>query len=62
MKQGILFWVYGNSMETETTKWSEFPNGGRAIVQQILVSEERKKFKRAGLFCERHNQESEYES
>ena len=28
----------GNSMETET--WSEFPNGGKAIVEQILASEE----------------------
>ena len=29
----------GKSMETETT-WSEFPNGGKAIVEQILASEE----------------------
>ena len=27
-------------METETTTWSEFPNGGKAIIEQILVSEE----------------------
>ena len=27
-------------METETKIWSEFPNGGRAIAEQILVSEE----------------------
>ena len=40
----------GKSMETETTKWSEFPNGGKAIVEQILVSEERNKSKRAGLW------------
>ena len=39
---------YGKSMETETTTWSEFPNGGKAIVEQILASEERKKSKRAG--------------
>ena len=39
----------GKSMETETTKWSDFPNGGKAIVEQILASEERKKSKRAGL-------------
>ena len=25
------------SMETETTTWSEFPNGGKAIVEQILA-------------------------
>ena len=24
-------------METETTAWSVFPNGGKAIVEQILV-------------------------
>ena len=38
----------GNSMETEATT-SEFPNGGKAIVEQIIVSEERNKSKRAGL-------------
>ena len=27
-------------METETTTWSEFSNGGNAIVEQILASEE----------------------
>ena len=26
----------GKSMETETTTWSELPNGGKAIVEQIL--------------------------
>ena len=31
----------GKSMETETTTWSEFPNGGKAIVEQILASEEK---------------------
>ena len=29
----------GKSMETETTR-SEFPNGGKAIVEQIIASEE----------------------
>ena len=24
---------------TETAKWSEFPNGGKAIVKQILATE-----------------------
>ena len=28
-------------METETATWPEFPNGGKAIVEQILGSEER---------------------
>ena len=37
-------------METETATWSEFPNGGKAIVEQILASEERNKSKRAGLW------------
>ena len=39
----------GKSIETETTTWSEFPNGGKAIVEQILASEEINKSKRAGL-------------
>ena len=39
----------GKSMETETTTWSEFPNGRKAIVEQILASEERNKSKQAGL-------------
>ena len=37
-------------METETTAWSEFPNGGKAIAEQILASEERKESKRVGLW------------
>ena len=37
-------------METETTTWSEFPNGGKAIVEQILASKEINKSKRAGLW------------
>ena len=41
---------YGKSMETETTTWSEFPNGGKAIAEQILVSEEINRSKRAGLW------------
>ena len=38
----------GKSMETETTI-SEFSNTGKAIVEQILASEEKNKSKRAGL-------------
>ena len=26
-------------METETAPWSEFPNGGKAIVEQVTASE-----------------------
>ena len=37
------------SMETEISTWSEFSYGGKAIVEQILASEERHKSKRAGL-------------
>ena len=40
----------GKSMETETTTWLEFPNGAKAIVKQILASEEWNKSKRAGLW------------
>ena len=36
------------SVKTETKIWSEFPNIGKAIVEQILASEERSKSKRAG--------------
>ena len=36
-------------METETTTWSEFPNGRKAIVEQILALGERNKFKSAEL-------------
>ena len=37
-------------METEATTWSELPNGGKAVVEQILASEEINKSKRAGLW------------
>ena len=40
----------GKSMETETTTWSEFLNGGKATVEQILASEERNQFKRTGMW------------
>ena len=38
------------SVETETTVWSEFTNGGKAIVEQILALEEINKSVRAGLW------------
>ena len=41
---------HGKSIETETTTWSEFPNGGKAIVEKILASEERNTSKKAGLW------------
>ena len=37
-------------METGITTWSEFPNGGKAIVGQILASEENSKSKIAWLW------------
>ena len=37
----------GKSMEAATTAWSEFPNGEKAIIEQILASEEKSKFKRS---------------
>ena len=40
----------GKAMETETTAWSEFHNGGKAIAEQILVQEEINKSKRTGLW------------
>ena len=36
-------------MENKSTTWSEIPNEGKDITKQKLASEERKKFKRAGL-------------
>ena len=50
MKWGSHCEYDGKSMETETTTWSEFPNGRKAIVEQILASEEINKSKRAGLW------------
>ena len=37
-------------METETTTWSEFANGVKAMVEQILASKQRNKSKRTGLW------------
>ena len=40
----------GWSMEIETTTWSEFPNGGKATVEQILALEKINKSKKVGLW------------
>ena len=40
----------GKSIETETTKSSEFPNRAKSIVEQILSSKESNKFKRAEMW------------
>ena len=49
MKRASYSEFYGKSMETETTKSSEFPNVGKAIVEEIPALEERSKSKRAVL-------------
>ena len=59
IKWGILFWVYWK-MVTETTTWSELPNGRKVIVDQILASEINKS-KRAWL-TESDSQGSKQES
>ena len=45
-----LFEFDGTSMETETLLWSEFRNGRKATLEQILTSEEENNSKRAGLW------------
>ena len=50
MKQSIPFEFDGKSMETDTTTWLKCPHGKKVIVEQILVSGERKKSKRTGLW------------
>ena len=37
-------------METEPNTWSDFSDGGKAIVEQIPTSEEINEFKRVGLW------------
>ena len=49
MKQASRCEFDVESMETETTIRSEFPNGGKATVEQLLASEEKNKSKRAAL-------------
>ena len=49
IKHGICCEFGRKSMGTETATCSEFPSGGKAIVEQILASEERNESKRAGL-------------
>ena len=45
-----LFWIWWKLNGNRNNNISEFPNGGKAIVEQILVSEERNKSKRAELW------------
>ena len=39
----------GKLMAPEASTWSEFPNGGKAIVEKALVSEKGNKSKRVRL-------------
>ena len=48
--QAICFEFVGKSLETETTRWSEFWNGEKAIAEEILALEEINKSKGAGLW------------
>ena len=45
----VYFEFDGNSMETEITTRSEFPNGEKAIVEQIIALEEINKSLRPGM-------------
>ena len=47
-------------METGKKTWSEFPNRGKAIVEQMLASEERNKSKEQDY--ENHSLRSAWES
>ena len=49
-EMGICYELDGKSMKTETTTWSKFSNGEKAIVEEILASEERIISRRAGLW------------
>ena len=49
MQLGIPLWIFGKSMETETTTWSEFSSGGKAC-RTKLASEELNKSN-----CENHS-------
>ena len=50
MKQGIPFWACWKVSGNQGNNMIRFSSGGRALVEQFLVSEERKKSKRAGLW------------
>ena len=50
VKWGIPLWIWWKVNGNWDTTWSEAPNRGKVIVEQILPSEERKKSKRARLW------------
>ena len=54
MKGTSPFELDEKSMETATATWSEFPSGGKTIVEQILVTKEIINLKEQG--CESHGQ------
>ena len=49
MKRGIPFWVWWKVNGNWDKTWSEFPNGGKVIIEQILAAKDRNKSKRARL-------------
>ena len=52
---GTSSFFKGKSIVTETTTWSQFSNGGKATEEQILGSEERKKYSKEQC-CDSHSQ------
>ena len=50
MKGGILFWVYWKINGNWDNSMNRISNGRKAIAEQILVSDERNKSKRSGLW------------
>ena len=45
IKWGTLLWIWWKVNGNWNTTWSDVPNGGKVIAEQILASEERKKSK-----------------
>ena len=49
----------GKSIATEATTWSEYPDGGKAMAEQMLASEE---INAKDQDCERYSQGFKYEN
>ena len=50
IKWGTLLWIWWKVNGNWDTTWSDVPNGGKVIAEQIQASEERKTSKRVGLW------------
>ena len=50
MKRMMPLWIWRKVNGVEITTWLEFPNAGKATVEDIIGSEERKNSKWAGLW------------